>query len=343
MTTYGLPNTYYTDPAVLDREVATLFRRTWQIVGRQEEVPDPGDYLTCVIGGEPLVVVRNEVGALEALHNVCAHRGMRLAEGKGNCARFVCPYHSWTYDLGGQLQAVPFARYLPEEFDKSNVRLVPARVDTWGGFVFVNLDPSAESLRDYLGEMTARWEDYHGDWEGLREVKRLTHSEPFNWKIFMENSTDYYHIPFIHQGSLGMPPMFRNRPAGRHFMLTTSTPNESYDRFFDLVFPNNYFHVAPNKIQLFRVLPATPESSHIEVVLYQTPVQMESYPLSDPTKHRNVDQILGEDFSICRVLQQQARSQIYRILYTAYELEEGVNHFDATILATLGQEPIPTG
>ena len=334
-TTYGLPSSYYTDPGVLALETARLFTRTWQIVGREEDVPEAGDYLTCVIGGEPIVIVRNDQGQLRAMFNVCAHRGMRLVDGRGCSRRITCPYHGWTYDLDGQLQGIPFAKHFPEELDRSTVRLHQAEVDTWGGFVFVNLDPGAEGLRSYLGDMIGRWEDYHPDWNALREVKRTIYNEPCNWKIFMENSTDYYHIPYIHQGTLDMPPLFRNQASGVHFMLTTITPDDDYGRFFDLLFPNNYFHVGPNKIQLFRVLPETPEASHIEIVFYQTPAQMEHYPLDDPTKHRDADRILGEDFAICRMLQQQARSQFYRVLSTASEFEDGVNHFDNTLLAAL--------
>lgn len=336
MPAYGLPNGYYTSPAILDQERTTLFKRTWQIVGREEALAGPGDYLTCDIGGEPLVVIRSDDMRLTALYNVCAHRGMRLAEGTGNCKRLTCPYHSWTYDLSGQLQGVPYARYLPEGFDKTAVHLPNARIDTWGGFVFVSLDSENEGLRAYLGDMIDRWEAYCPDWDGLRAVQRLTFDQPCNWKIFMENATDYYHIPFIHQNSLGMPPVFENRAAGQHFMLTTATPDEGYSRFFDLLFPNNYFHVGPNKVQHFWVVPTTPESSHIEIVLYQTPAQMDEYPLSDPTKHRDLRQILDEDFAICRVLQQQARSEFFRVHYTAIEFEAGVNHFDSALRAALG-------
>jgi choline monooxygenase len=209
------------------------------------------------------------------------------------------------------------------------------QVDTWGGFLFVNLDPAAAPLVDFLGAMPQRWEEYHADWVGLREVKRVSYEEAFNWKIFMENSVDYYHVPFIHQETLEMPPVIKNYPAGQHFMLTTTTPEVQYTRYFDLLFPNVYFHVGTSKIQMFRVLPLAPDRSHLEVIFYQTPAQAEAYPVNDPTKHRDIKQILSEDFEICRVLQQQARSRAFAILHSAKDLEEGVAHFDRTLLAAL--------
>ncbi|MGF1529340.1 MAG: SRPBCC family protein, partial [Candidatus Competibacterales bacterium] len=214
--------------------------------------------------------------------------------------------------------------------------IVRASVGAWGGgFIFIILHGEASPLREQLAGMIPRWEDYHPRWEELREVKRLAFDEPFNWKIFMENSTDYYHIPFIHAETLELPPVIKNEPTGQHFKLTPITPEEEYKRFFDLVFPNMYFHVGPSKVQLFRVFPVTPARSRIDVFFYQTPEQAGDYPINDPRLHRDIGQILNEDFAICRVLQQQAASPAFRIRYTAQDLEEGVNHFDKMLLRSL--------
>lgn len=332
---FGLPNRYYTDPEILGREMAVLFGRSWQIAGRESDLSEPGAYLTFDVGSEPVLVARGHDMVLHAMFNVCAHRGMRLATGAGTTRRLVCPYHRWTYDLDGSLVSAPYSTHLSGGFDKASVRLPPARVDTWGGFVFVNLDPEAEDLRSYLGGMVDRWDEYHPDWGGLREATRLTYTEPFNWKIFMENSTDYYHIPFIHEGSLGLPPVLENQASGRHFMLTTSTPDDGYRRFFDLLFPNSYFHVAPNKIQHFKVMPVDPGTSRIDVVLYQTQAQAERYPMDDPSKHRDLCRILDEDFAICRALQRQTASTRFGVGFSARDFEDAVNHFDRAVLAAL--------
>ena len=331
---HGLANYYYTSPEIWAQEINQIFQRSWQIVGRVEELANPGDYVTCTVGGEPLVVVRNQEGVLHAMINVCAHRGMRLAEGCGNYKRLYCPYHGWTYDLTGQLRGVPYEKSLPA-LDKERIRLTQAQVDSWGGFIFVNLDPQALSLRESLGAMIRRWEGYQADWTDLREVKRYSYAEPINWKIFMENSTDYYHIPFIHSETLELPPIIENEACGPHFMLTPVTPEEQYRRFFDMIFPNMYFHVGPSKVQLFRVQPVSAVTSQVDIIQYQTPEQAEEHPINDPRKHRDINQILHEDFAICRVLQEQAQSRAFRILYTARDLEEGVDHFDKMVLAAL--------
>jgi phenylpropionate dioxygenase-like ring-hydroxylating dioxygenase large terminal subunit len=334
----GLLNTHYTDAGVFAQESRAIFQRSWQIVGRLEELATSGDYLTCTLGGEPIVVVRDQTG-LHAMYNVCAHRGMRLAEGQGNYRRLYCPYHGWTYDLDGKLRGVPYEKCLPG-LDRESIRLRQVLVESWGGFVFVNLDADAPALLASLGGMVERWRSYTSAWEDLREVKRYSYDEPINWKIFMENATDYYHIPFIHSETLELPPIIENVACGQHFQLTPVTQEENYRRFFDLIFPNMYFHVGPSKVQLFRVIPVAPDRSHVDVILYQTAAQAEEYPINDPRMHRDINQILHEDFTICRVLQEQASSQAYRILYTATDLEEGVDHFDKTVLAALEESEL---
>ncbi len=331
---HGLPNYYYTDTKIQQVELERIFRHSWLLVGREDDLAAGGDYFTRTICGEPIMVVRNNDGQINAMYNVCAHRGMRLAEGSGNYRRLYCPYHGWTYDLNGQLKGVPFNECLPS-LQKENIKLQAVQLDTWGGFIFVNLDPEAVSLADYLGDMPTRWQTYHDDWEGLRPVKHISYDEPFNWKIFMENAVDYYHIPFIHQDTLDLPPVFNNVPDGKHFMLTTSTPEAEYTRYFDLLFPNTYFHIGHNKIQVLTVNPVTPDQCQVDVTFYQTPAMAAEYPINDPRMHRDINQILHEDFDICRTLQQQAQSTAYRILYTAHKMEEGVDHFDKMVLEAL--------
>jgi phenylpropionate dioxygenase-like ring-hydroxylating dioxygenase large terminal subunit len=151
----------------------------------------------------------------------------------------------------------------------------------------------------------------------------------------MENSVDYYHVPFIHQETLELPPVIKNVASGPHFMLTTDTPEAHFTRYFDFLYPNVYFHISPSKILMMRVTPTTAATCHVDICFYQTPAQAEQYPINDPSKHRDISQIMNEDFGICRVLQQQAASNAYRILYTAHDWEEGVDHFDKMVLTAL--------
>lgn len=147
----GLPQHYYSDPNILQQELQHVWGKTWQLVGRVEDLSKPGDYLTCLLGQEPILVVRTPKGNLRAMHNICQHRGAQMLTGRGKCKFLRCPYHAWTYDLDGNLLGVSQQHLFPT-LDKSTMRLCDARVDTWGGFIFVNPHSVGETLKEYLAD-----------------------------------------------------------------------------------------------------------------------------------------------------------------------------------------------
>lgn len=147
---HHLPGDFYTSPEIQRLERDRIFRREWLCVGRVEEFPNPGDYAALCIADEPVVLCRDRSGKLRAFFNVCRHRGTEVALGCGNSTRFTCPYHAWTYDLDGRLLGAPFTDDI-ENFDRALFGLKPVNLDSWGGFVFINLDPAARPLADALG------------------------------------------------------------------------------------------------------------------------------------------------------------------------------------------------
>ena len=191
----GLPAAWYHDPAHYQRELETLWYRRWVVVAREEELPAPGDWRTVRIGTQSLVLVRSE-DRIRAFHNTCRHRGSVLCtEEQGNFSRkkIVCPYHSWTYDLAGELVATPRRMETPD-FDLRNFPLHSAAVASWGGFVFVNLDRNAEPLD--VGELDGQFERYRlGD---LKVGKRIVADVQANWKLLAENFSECFHCPPVH-------------------------------------------------------------------------------------------------------------------------------------------------
>ncbi|MBW4699827.1 MAG: aromatic ring-hydroxylating dioxygenase subunit alpha [Aphanocapsa lilacina HA4352-LM1] len=338
-TRLGLPGRYYTDPDFYQRELKTVWRSTWQWVGRLEDLAGPGDYLTTILGEEPIFVVKNAEGELLAMHNVCPHRGARLLpEKQGSCKFLQCPYHAWTFDLEGKLLAVSQPKWFPD-LDKSSVRLGRARVDSWGGFVFVNPDPEGESLAEYL----AGYPEYLGGWphrwEELREVARTVYEEPINWKFIVENYVEDYHFATAHAGSL--VPLFdvqdiRTTPTGRHIpILVPYTPEPPADPAFlkhweadvpsyqGFIFPNMMINTGKNGCSVWRVTALGPERSRLETVTYQTPAQY----AADPYVPESWQQVMEEDFSVCRLLQRGVGSRAYQVRALAGEHELGVAHF----------------
>lgn len=196
----SLPPWCFTSPAFYESEVERVFMRAWNFVGREDELPAPGDYLTLEIAGEPIIVMRDDEGKLGAFSNSCRHRGALIIEGRGNSSKFVCPYHSWTYDTSGALRGAP-CMDKTAGFDPSENGLVRLRLESWAGFMFVCFDREAENLIDYLGDLPDQFRSY--DFSEMRVTRRLEYKIRCNWKIYTENSTECYHTPIVHGGSLG--------------------------------------------------------------------------------------------------------------------------------------------
>src|SRR5262249_47298745 len=147
----SLPASWYTDPAIAAAERDRIFRRGWQYVTRLDTVARVGDFVTSIVADVPVVVVRSEKG-LHAFVNVCRHRRHEGVSGAGNRRTLTCPYHAWTYDLDGCLRAAPRSQS-EAGFSLADYPLLPVALDTWGPFAFVNLDATAPSLAQYLGDM----------------------------------------------------------------------------------------------------------------------------------------------------------------------------------------------
>ena len=195
----GLPPQAYLSEEFYELELEHLFRRDWICVGREEEVAQAGDYFTIELAGEPLVVVRGTDNKLRALSNVCRHRYMQVVMGQGNAARLSCPYHGWTYQLDGRLMG---ATNMSESriLDKDNCRLPEFRLETWLGFIFVNLDPDAESLGPRLQELGNRLAPYHLD--RMRISSMYDEIWEGNWKLTMENNAEAHHHRTLHPETL---------------------------------------------------------------------------------------------------------------------------------------------
>ena len=195
-----LPGYVYTSEALFLEEKRRIFMRDWLCVARVEEFEQPGDYHTYEVMGDPIIVALDASHELNAFSNICAHRGVEVAAGAGNAEHFRCPYHGWTYDLQGRLVGASFMEK-NEVFDRKSCRLRPLQLDTWGGWVFVNFDETAESLIDY----TAPFERDFGflRMQDLRLGDKFEVELPCNWKLVVENIIDVYHVKVVHAKTNG--------------------------------------------------------------------------------------------------------------------------------------------
>jgi len=200
----------YADPAIFELEMQRVFGRAWLVLGHESQLRSPGDYFTTRMGREPIVVVRKNEKEISVLVNRCAHRGATVcADGRGRLSgdgeRFVCPYHGWSYDRSGALQAVPFADgYEKGKLSQLRLKAVP-RVGFYRGFIFASLSPQGEDLEAFLGPARASFDDFvdrapGGELEVAGGV--FKHAYNGNWKLMLENHLDGAHPAWVHASSV---------------------------------------------------------------------------------------------------------------------------------------------
>lgn len=198
----AIPPVYYTSDAAADLETEAIFRGGWIGLGRSDVVREPGDFIALDVAGQSIILLRDQTGRLRAHANTCRHRGARLVDGSGSCKRLRCPFHSWVYALDGQLAAAPHMESA-RDFHKADYGLVSYRAEERLGFAFVCLSretPETSGIDNHLGDFAK----IHAPWplERLVSVRRQTFDVECNWKAFLEVFNEYYHLPFVHAGSI---------------------------------------------------------------------------------------------------------------------------------------------
>ncbi|MGH0032180.1 MAG: aromatic ring-hydroxylating oxygenase subunit alpha [Myxococcota bacterium] len=219
--TEPIPKSRYTSADYARLEWERMWTRVWLMAGRASDAAEPGDYFTFEIGPESVLIVRQRDGSLAARYNVCMHRGNRLREpGRGHAERFACPFHGWQYDLDGRLVAPQDPESFPQGCDGLDLR--PVRCETWAGFVFVNLDPDAEPLRDYLGVIPEHLDPYH--FEEWKVAYDATIEIECNWKTSVDAFNEAYHLAATHTWTL-------------EFSDDVNTTYDCYDKHTRMIFP----------------------------------------------------------------------------------------------------------
>ncbi len=197
--TSTIPAAWYLHPGMLRLERRSVFTRSWQWIGRADQVREAGQYVATDIAGEPLITVRGDDGQLRAFYNVCRHHAAMIVPRSEGCTRILrCPYHGWTYNLRGELKITPDFSGV-RNFDRSANGLVAVQVDVWENWVFVKLDPDGPSLAKFLGaDLVNQFRRLRVD--KLHWLERRRYSLNCNWKVFVDNYLDGgYHVPMLHR------------------------------------------------------------------------------------------------------------------------------------------------
>ncbi|WP_299453710.1 aromatic ring-hydroxylating dioxygenase subunit alpha [uncultured Pigmentiphaga sp.] len=204
-----LPGQVYSSPEIAAQEKDRIFMKEWLCVAHVDELPNPGDYLTKEIVGEPFVVTRNAEGQIVAFMNMCLHRGVAVAYGTGNAKDFSCPYHAWLYDLDGKLVTAP--RLENDSAPLGNSRLHRLHSVVWRGWIFVTFNPNPIPFEEHIGVLGDELWWFQTDQCALAD--KMVLEIDCNWKLLVENLVDIYHVPVIHKGTIGAFNNYRNLQA----------------------------------------------------------------------------------------------------------------------------------
>ena len=349
----SLPRDYYVsrEHFVLERE--RIFMREWFCVAREEEIPSPGDYLVLDVAGESILVTRTKSGELRAFYNVCRHRGSQLkwdeparcrsegpAEvrptGSMEANRIRCPYHAWTYGLEGDLRGAPF---LPGAFDRADFPLYPVGIETWGGFVFLNLTQGeAGGLSDQLGPIPQRVGNYSLD--GLGVAARIVYRVRANWKVILENYNECYHCGTVHPELCEVVPAFAeagganldwdegipHREGAYTFTFTGTSDRSPFPGLSEaersrhkgeLAYPNLMLSLSPDHVAAFTLWPDGSNDTTIvcDWLFHPSEMRRNGFDPSDAVEFW--DLVNRQDWRICESVQRGMESRAFETGYLA--------------------------
>lgn len=344
------PAAYYSDDWFRIEQRA-LLARSWTLIGSTDDLVDRGDYITGRAGPVPLLVVRGDNGELVAFHNVCRHRGMTLLDGCGNAGgALACLYHDWRYDYSGALKAVPQRREQFPELEPEWLGLLPASVGVWEGMVFAHPDPGAQPLAESLGELpTAIGSHRPGQ---LRVVAQVDLPARCNWKLFVENHIDVYHLWYLHRNSLGDLDhnRFEHQQLGTHWVSyePLRSPDLASARLVrgtraiehlderdrlgvgaHMIFPNTLLASNAEFFMSYAVVPETPTTCHIEVR-----IRAEEGADGDALIEA-VHSFIDEDILACERVQAAVASPWFEVGPLATAHEAPITAFHEHLLAAL--------
>ena len=345
-----LPASVYLDPAVLEREKERVFARTWQLVARADELSRVGDFVPATIVDEPIVIAHGLDGRLRGFYNVCRHRAGQVALNRGNRKTLQCGYHGWTYNLDGTLRNAPEMEGT-EDFDKRCFGLIPIRVDRWGPFVFANLDLDAPPLREVMGAIPDEVAAAGYDVERMRLVERREYDIACNWKVYVDNYLEGYHLPVAHPGlfreleydayrvetfryySKQHAPIRALKPGeelGRDRRYLRS-PDGEEDALYYWLFPNTMFNIYQDNMSSNVILPlGHGRTLTIFEWFFAEPGTGAGWESMQQTIAFS-DEIQREDIAICEQVQRGLRSRSYDTGRFSAKRENGVYHFQSLV------------
>jgi choline monooxygenase len=324
----------YTDPAMVARDRACVFDRGWQLVAHVCQLQAAGDHAIADLAGLPVIAVRDAEGAIRVMHNVCRHRAGPLAQCDGRGAKALrCRYHGWTYGLDGRLRSATEMADVAD-FDATEVRLPQLAVRVWQGLVFAAVDErSAPSFEDFVAGIDARLGPDRG-LETYRHHHRVGYEVACNWKVYVDNYLEGYHVPHVH-------PELNRMLDYRSYVTETAawhslqwSPLESGeglygsgDALYYWLWPNTMLNILPGRLQTNRVIPLGVDRCRVEFDTYYAPDDSEAGSARRAADQSFSDVVQDEDIGICEDVQRGLASGSYEAGRLNPLRENAVHHF----------------
>ncbi len=342
-----LPAGWYTDPRILELEKDRIFYTTWQPVGRVDQVRRVGDYFACEVIGQPLVITRGLDEQLRGFYNVCMHRAGPVALGQGNRKSLQCKYHGWTYDLDGKLTRAPEFEGV-KNWAKEDVCLSAIKVEEWGPWVFVNLDPNATPMSESYGPIQSEILSKGFDLSKMSLIERRDYVIDCNWKVYVDNYLEGYHLPIAHPGLFKELDYDQYRVdtyryySSQYAPIRPVTNGEVHDRryvrteaeaeaLYYWIFPNVMLNVYLDNTSINIIVPIDHERTlTIFEWYFQQPGTGEGWDSMQQIIAFS-DQIQQEDIEICKNVQKGLKSNVYNQGRFSVLRENGVHHFQSLV------------
>jgi len=335
-TARTLPASCYIDAALHAQDRAAVFARSWQLVAHAAQVAAPGDHAVSEIAGVPLVIVRGDDGVLRALHNVCRHRAGPLATCDGRGARaLTCQYHGWTYALDGRLRGAP-EMGRAESFDPASICLPQAQTVQWQGLVFATLDAAAPPFDELVDGIDGRLAAAGHRLAGHRFHRRIAYDVACDWKVYVDNYLEGYHVPRVHPGLNALLDYRSYTTTTARWHSLQASPLDSAptlygngEALYYWLWPNTMLNCLPGRLQTNRVLPLSAGRCRVEFDFFYA----EADAARCEADAQFSDEVQKEDIGICEAVQRGLASGSYVAGRLNPLRESGVWHFHQLLRA----------
>jgi choline monooxygenase len=349
-TARALPAPYYTHADSVGRDARAVFARSWQFACHASRLAAVGDHVVLDVAGLPLVVIRSTETAIRAYHNVCRHRAGPLARCDGIGARALrCKYHGWTYGLDGVLRSAPEMKGV-EGFDPSTIRLPEVRVAQWQGLVFVAVG-AAPSFDEFVAGIDARLGRTDA-FDGMVLHHRSHYDVACNWKVYVDNYLEGYHVPHIHPGLNKLLDYRSYVTETMRWHSLQFSPLESGDDLYGsgealyyFLYPNTMLNILPGRLQTNRVLPLGADRCRVEFDFHYVLDPNDAAASRRAADLAFSDEVQLEDVTICEDVQRGLASGSYVAGRLNPLRENAVHHFQELLRADYrsDRDPAPPG